>query len=76
MDICLRKQLVVTCDKKYIKIWNYNTRTLEVQEKCLSDEPLAIAFHPSGFHIIVSYADKIVFMNVLSNSIKEFHQAQ
>jgi hypothetical protein len=41
----------------------------------LSDEPLAVAFHPSGFHIIVSYADKLVFMNVLSNSIKEFHQA-
>ena len=33
MDICLRKQLVVTCSKKYIKIWNYQTKLLEVQKK-------------------------------------------
>lgn len=31
MDVCIRKQLVVTCSKdKTIRIWNYATRTLEI----------------------------------------------
>lgn len=32
-----------------------------------------MAFHPSGFHIVISFNDKIVAMNELSNSIKEFY---
>lgn len=72
MDVCLRKQLVVTCSNKYIKIWNYATKQLEIQMRCqVGDETLAIAFHPSGFHLVVAYNDKVCIMDVLSNSIKE-----
>lgn len=55
MDICLRKQLIATCSGRYIKIWNYATRRLEI-ELILpqSEETFAIAFHPSGFHLIVA----------------------
>ena len=31
MDICLRKQLIVTCSNNFIKIWNYATKTLEME---------------------------------------------
>lgn len=30
MDVCLRKQLIVTTSSKSINIWNYNTRQLEI----------------------------------------------
>lgn len=73
MDICLRKQLIVTASDEYIKIWNYHTKTEEIKHKVPSGEEVsAVAFHPSGFHIVVALANTVVIMNVLSNSIKEF----
>jgi len=73
MDVCLRKQLIVTTSHTQINIWNYATKTLEIPFHCKSgDEASAVAFHPSGFHIVVAFADKIQLMNVLSSSIKEF----
>jgi cilia- and flagella-associated protein 57 len=66
MDVCIRKQLVVTCSKdKTIRIWNYANRTLEIVSGVLSDETLAVAFHPSGFHVICALLDKISIYNVL-----------
>ena len=37
------------------------------------EEATAVAFHPSGFHILAAIGDKVMFMNVLSNSISEYH---
>lgn len=34
-----------------------------------------MAFHPSGFHLVVAFADKIQFMNVLSQDIKDYGPA-
>jgi cilia- and flagella-associated protein 57 len=31
LDVCIRKQLIVTCSKdKSVKIWNYVNKTLEI----------------------------------------------
>ena len=30
---------------------------------------MAIAFHPSGFHLVVAAPDKIIIVNVLSKSL-------
>jgi len=69
MDVCIRKQLVVTCSKdKSIKIWNYATKQLELQT-VLQEVANAVAFHPSGFHVIVAVTDKLLLMNVLSKDI-------
>ena len=74
MDICLRKQLVVTCSKSYICIWNYADRKFEICYKCpIGEEAMAVAFHPSGFHILAAVGDKVLMMNVLSHQIKEYH---
>lgn len=60
MDVCLRKQLIVTTSTRHIYIWNYATRTLELKYECSSsEEAVAVAFHPSGFHIVVAFTDKI-----------------
>lgn len=59
MDVCVRKQLIATCSRdRTIRIWNYATKTLEISYPA-SEECNAVAFHPSGFHIIVALADKI-----------------
>ena len=74
MDICLRKQLIVTCSKSYICIWNYAERKFEIAFKCpIGEEATAVAFHPSGFHILAAVGDKVLMMNVLSHTIKEYH---
>ena len=69
MDICLRKQLIATCSKdKTIRIWNYATKTLEICYPA-NEECYAVAFHPSGFHIIVALGDKIQLFDILSKSL-------
>jgi WD40 repeat protein len=66
MDVCIRNQLVVTFSKdKTIRIWNYAMRTSEIVSGVLSDETLAVAFHPSDFHVICLLVDKISIYNVL-----------
>jgi len=57
MDICLRKQLVVTVSAHEIKVWNFENMSLEIETATMSSEEIsAVAFHPSGFHIIVAFA--------------------
>ena len=72
MDICLRKQLIVTCSVSYICIWNWNDRKFELAWKTPPGEgATAVAFHPSGFHILAAVGDKFYMMNVLSNSLSD-----
>jgi WD40 repeat protein len=64
--------LIVTCSKdKTIKIWNYVSKTLEISYT-VSEEALAVAFHPSGFHLVVALSDKIQMMNVLSKQLVNY----
>jgi hypothetical protein len=35
-----------------------------------------VAFHPSGFHLVVAVQDKILLMNVLSKSLHPFKNIQ
>lgn len=71
LDTCLRKQLIATCSKdKTVRIWNYDTRKQETKVCDMGDECLAIAFHPSGFHVLVALPDKINICTILSREIK------
>jgi len=64
--------MVVTCGlDKTVRIWNYNDKTLEVHA-VFNEEAYSVAFHPSGFHIIVGFADKLKMMNVFANQIKHY----
>lgn len=72
LDTCIRKQLIVTCSRdKTVKIWNYATKNMEINFP-LSEEALSVAFHPSGFHVIVAVSDKINLMNVLAKNLHQF----
>jgi len=76
LDTCIRKSLLVTCSRdKTIRIWNYVSKTLEISYQ-VTEEALAVAFHPSGFHIVVALSDKLLMMNVLSKSLNPFKSLQ
>ncbi|KAJ9467512.1 77 kDa echinoderm microtubule-associated protein [Diplonema papillatum] len=72
IDTCIRKPLIATCSKDHtIRIWNYVEHTLEIC-KTFPVEAMSIAMHPSGLHILVGFADKLRFMNLYGDDIKEF----
>ena len=72
LDVCVRKPLVVTCGSdNSVRIWNYVERTLEVYD-FFNEEPFSVAFHPSGFHIVVGFADKLRMMNVFNKNIERY----
>ena len=74
LDVCIRKHLIVTCSKdKTVTIWDYSTRTLEIQH-LFPEECHAVAFHPSGLHIVVAMADKIEIHNVLATTLGRVKQ--
>lgn len=67
---------MVTCSTdKTIRVWNYNTKTLDICSS-VTEEALAVAIHPSGFHIIVALLDKILLMNILSKTLSPFRSIQ
>jgi WD40 repeat protein len=64
----------VTSSSNEIKIWNYETMTLEQQMTTMvNDEVYAVAFHPNGFHIVVAFAGQVQVFNILTNSIAVNH---
>ena len=74
MDVCLKKQLVATCGQdKTVRLWNFNSKVLEICEVYL-DEPMSIAFHPTGMQLIVGFIDRVRMMNVFSRSIKPYQE--
>ena len=74
MDCCIKKQLLATCSiDKTVRIWNYMTKSLEICE-VFQDEAYSVAFHPSGFHLIVGFTDKIRMMNVFQKCLKSYKE--
>lgn len=74
VDVCMKKHLIATCSHdNSIRIWNYVTKTLEICETFM-DEPMSVAFHPSGFHIVVGFVDRVRMMNIFSRNIKTYKE--
>ena len=75
MDVCIKKNLVATCSMdKTVKIWSYSSAQglqLEINQS-FNDEAFCIAFHPSGFHVVVGFADGIRMMNIFKKSLDTF----
>lgn len=72
LDCCIRKPLVATSSTdKTVRIWNTQDNVAEIV-KVFPTEPGAIALHPSGLHLLVTFADKVRFMNIYGDNIQEF----
>jgi len=64
MDVCVRKPLIITCSTdRSVRVWNYQDMTLEYSKTFL-EEAYAVSIHPSGFHILVSFSDRIKMINI------------
>lgn len=77
---------------KTVKIWSYNDEhvfKLEFSQEFVDDkqntvkggqqepdEPLSVAFHPSGFQLVVGFNEKIRMMNLFQDSLKEYKAIQ
>lgn len=70
LDTCVRRCLVATCSADHtVRLWNYNDRTCELTKQ-FAEEPHSIAMHPSGYMILVGFADKLRLMTVLMDDIR------
>uniref|UniRef100_A0A7S4PPE0 Uncharacterized protein n=1 Tax=Guillardia theta TaxID=55529 RepID=A0A7S4PPE0_GUITH len=74
LDICVRRPLVATCGgDRSVRIWNYMDKNCEVS-KIFSEDLSAIAIHPSGFHVLIGFTDKLRFFNVLMDDLRQFQE--
>eukprot|EP00831_Metopus_contortus_P042287 TRINITY_DN3343_c0_g1_i1.p1 TRINITY_DN3343_c0_g1~~TRINITY_DN3343_c0_g1_i1.p1 ORF type:complete len:1270 (-),score=308.03 TRINITY_DN3343_c0_g1_i1:73-3882(-) len=74
LDVCVKKQLVATSSTdKSVRIWDYEHKSLEIFQY-FTEEAHGIAFHPSGFHIIVGFTDKLRFMNIIEKKIVPYKE--
>ena len=74
LDVCIRKQLIATCSRdKTINIWNVKDRCLEIEPfQPSNEECTALAFHPSGLHLLVALSDKINVYNLRADRLNKF----
>ena len=74
MDLCIRKSLVATCSlDKSVRVWNYVDNILEIKKE-FPEEAYALAFHPSGFHLVVGFTDKVRMLNILIDDIQAYKE--
>lgn len=74
MDIAIRKPLVATASlDRSIRIWNFYEPQLELSKE-FEDQPYAVAFHPSGFHLICTFLDRISLFNIFENDLASFKE--
>eukprot|EP00913_Durusdinium_trenchii_P002841 g2629.t1 len=75
---------------KTVRIWNFVDRTQElckvfneerdtsrvraVRRPASRKEAFSVAFHPSGFHLIVGFADKVRLMNLLMEDFRTYKE--
>ena len=69
MDIALWRPFLATVAKdNSVRIWNLQTKRMEVAEQ-FSEEPVAVAIHPSGLYLVVAFIDKLKIISVLLNEL-------
>ncbi len=86
MDACIKKPLIATSSiDKSIRIWliyfiflflikrNYVDNQLELVGQ-FEDEAYTVAFHPSGFHLIAAFNDKILMLNIFEKELLPFKE--
>jgi len=75
LDTSIRKPWVATCGHDCtVRIWDYENKICELS-KASAEEAFSVALHPSGFMVLVGFADKLRLMSVLMEDIvtlKEF----
>jgi len=75
MDSCIKKPYIATTSiDRTVKVWSYSNNAqpnfnLEIDTE-FPEEPYCVAFHPSGFHLVVGFSERIRMMNLFQESSK------
>ena len=77
LDVCIKKDLVATCSSdRTVRLWSYtNAEVPRFQAYMIyqsEQEAHALAFHPSGLHLVVCFSDSIRLMNILDTKLVTF----
>ena len=74
IDVAKWKQLVVTCSKdRTVRVWNYVHYHLEASAT-YEEEPLKVAFHPTGLSIAILFKGGVKLVDILENTLKEYRE--
>lgn len=88
MDVCIKKNIVATCSTdRTVRIWSFDSAGKLIVPspqkkdagplvKTFQEETYSLALHPSGFHIVIGFADCVKMMNILSNNLEPFKNIQ
>ena len=78
LDTCIKKPMIATCSfDRTVRLWGFESRSHHCSLKIvqtINEEPLTLAFHPSGYHILVATPEHVKMMNVLDNKIETYHE--
>lgn len=75
-DLAYERPLMITIGADCTaRLWNYNTMKCELTHDFGADEPISVAFHSSGFQVLVSFKDRIKLYNVLLDKLKQSKEA-
>ena len=74
IDVAKWKQLVATCSTdKTVRVWNYVHYHLEAWAK-YDDEPLKVAFHPTGLSLAILFKGSVKLVDILENTLQEYRE--
>lgn len=75
-DLAYERPLMITIGADCTaRLWNYQTMKCELTHDFGVDEPISVAFHSSGFQVLVSFKDRIKMYNVLIDKLKPSKEA-
>jgi len=79
LDSCIKKPYIATTSiDRTVKVWSYTNGTgfnLEI-DQIFKEEPYCVAFHPSGFHLVVGFNERIRMMNLFEKNLVPFKDIQ
>ncbi|CAM9359992.1 unnamed protein product, partial [Chrysoparadoxa australica] len=71
VDVCAGKPLAVTVgEDKTLRLWNYAEKNVELIKE-FQDTPVAVALHPSGLYVLVSFLNQVGLYSILIKDVKE-----
>ena len=74
IDVAKWKQLVATCSTdRTVRVWNYVHYHLEAWAT-YDDEPLKVAFHPTGLNLAILFKGSVKLVDILENTLKEYRE--
>lgn len=75
VSMAVRRPLLATCSADgSVRVWDYVTGTMDIK-RYFPETPHGIAMHPSGYQLLVGFADKLRLMSVRADDmaiVKEF----